>query len=261
MSDLLAFDDSGGTEEPIVFINGLFQTVASWTRVHESVARYSRVLRVDLRNQGASPDSDGPCSPDRHAADLVALLDHLGCSGAHLVGHSYGTRIALRTARALGERARSLVLVGASAPALRERYLMIFHSWRRAILAGDDTALADTIVPWVYGGHYVQQNPGLARFYSRHLVDGLRDGRALRNLEGLIASYEEPKPALEGGGGIACRTVVLNGAEDAVTPPSSLREWCRSFFNASLVVAPDTGHAVVAERADLVEEAILNTAL
>lgn len=257
----LIFDDSGGSEEPVVFINGLFQTITSWTTVKESLSRYSRVIRIDLVNQGGSRQSEGSYSPDAHAHDVVDLLNNIGCEGVHLLGHSYGTRIAIRAARLLGDRTRTLILVGASSPSLRERYLMIFRNWRRAILAGDSQAIIDAVVPWVYGGHYLQENEGLISFYANHLAEALKDGRALKNLEGLIASYEDFHPEQESGNGVRARTLILNGAEDAVTPPSCLKSWSKTFFNASIVLAPHTGHALVAERPDLVEEEILKIVL
>lgn len=261
MTIQLNFDDSGGTDEPIVLINGLFQTIASWTQLQSSLSRYARIIRIDLMNQGGSPSSDGPYTVDAHARDIVRLLTELGCHQAHVVGHSYGTRIAMRVARQLGSRAQSLVLVGASAPALHERYLMIFRNWAHAIRAGHGPDIINAVVPWVYGGHYLQANAGLVNFYAKHLVDNLKDGRTLKNLEGLIASYENFHAEDESGAGIRARTVILNGAEDAVTPPSCLAASGQSFFNARVVTVPKAGHALVAERPDLVEEEILKAAL
>src|SRR5690606_24436435 len=53
---------------------------------------------------------DGLFSIEQHAADLAAMLDTLGLSQAHVVGHSRGGRVALELALRHPGRVRSLVL-------------------------------------------------------------------------------------------------------------------------------------------------------
>ena len=75
-----------------------------------------RVIVPDLRGHGRSTCAPETIRLERFAADLVALLDHLGIERAHLVGHSGGAE----TLQVLGTRhlprARTLTLVGSERP-------------------------------------------------------------------------------------------------------------------------------------------------
>ncbi|MER5263002.1 alpha/beta hydrolase [Actinosynnema sp. NPDC002837] len=105
---------------PAVFLHG----VLSWGSDDDygfghqrPLAERRRLLLVDRRGFGASPDLDGPHRSDYEvdAEDAVALLD----GGAHLVGHSYGAVAAMLAAAAEPGLVRSLCLVqpGALRPA------------------------------------------------------------------------------------------------------------------------------------------------
>jgi len=56
------------------------------------------LIRYHQRRLDASAPSPIPVSFGEHAADAVALLDHLGVRRAHVVGHSTGAAIALQMA-------------------------------------------------------------------------------------------------------------------------------------------------------------------
>ena len=59
---------------------------------------------------------DAPATVEQAADFIVALLDALGIARAALVGHSWGSLIALQAAAQLGERAKHLALVGTAYP-------------------------------------------------------------------------------------------------------------------------------------------------
>ncbi|MEU4767095.1 alpha/beta hydrolase [Actinosynnema sp. NPDC023794] len=105
---------------PAVFLHG----VLSWGSDDDygfghqrPLTERRRLLLVDRRGFGASPDLDGPHRSDHEvdAEDTVALLD----GGAHLVGHSYGAVAAMLAAAARPDLVRSLCLIqpGALRPA------------------------------------------------------------------------------------------------------------------------------------------------
>ena len=80
----------------------------------EALSRQFCVVCPDLLGHG---QSDKPASPTfyeqaKQANALAALIDHLGCSRAHIVGYSSGAWLAVGLAKYLPERLASLVLGG-----------------------------------------------------------------------------------------------------------------------------------------------------
>ena len=74
-------------------------------------ARY-RMLRWDMRGQGASRPADPPFSCIRAAEDLAALLDHLGEDHVALVGQSIGGNVGQEFIFLYPERAAAALFLG-----------------------------------------------------------------------------------------------------------------------------------------------------
>lgn len=73
------------------------------------------VLAIDLPGHGRS-GGHAPESVQEAAQAVCALLDAVGAHKAALIGHSWGSLIALQAAAQLGARASRLVLVGSAYP-------------------------------------------------------------------------------------------------------------------------------------------------
>jgi 3-oxoadipate enol-lactonase len=99
-----------GAGPAVVFIHGFGLDQRMWDAQWAELAARFRVVRYDCRGFGASGPFD-PAVPYTHAADLVALLDHLRISEAALVGLSFGGQVALKAALFAPDRVRALVLL------------------------------------------------------------------------------------------------------------------------------------------------------
>lgn len=113
----IAFLDQG-EGDPIMLVHGFASNkevnwvLPSWVRTLADAGR--RVIALDNRGHGASSKLYDPAAyhMDMMAADVRALLDHLGLSRADVMGYSMGARIAAVLALADPERVRSVVLGG-----------------------------------------------------------------------------------------------------------------------------------------------------
>ena len=117
-----------GQGETVVLCHGGFGSWLHWVRNIEFLAEHYRVLGVDLPGLGDSAPPPLPHNPASVASPVVdGLLQLLPARGAcHLVGFSFGGLIAGHVAASLGDRARSLTLVGASGLGMpRERTELI----------------------------------------------------------------------------------------------------------------------------------------
>jgi lipase len=83
-----------------------------------SLAALDRVTVVapDLRGRGRSSGLAGRAGMDRHAEDLLAVLDHLGLEAPLLVGHSMGGFVAAAFVARHGARVAGTVLVDGGLP-------------------------------------------------------------------------------------------------------------------------------------------------
>lgn len=113
----LGFIDEG-QGDPIVLIHGFGSTHAvnwiapGWVKTLTE-AGY-RVVALDNRGHGQSTKSHEPAdyTPEKMAADVAALLDHLHIARAHVMGYSMGARIAAFLALGYPEHVASLVFGG-----------------------------------------------------------------------------------------------------------------------------------------------------
>jgi len=111
-----------GSGPPVVMLHGLGGTKASFIPTVAALAPSYRTIAMDLPGFG---DSTKPIGAAYHAPffarSVVALMDSLGLSEAHFIGHSMGGRVALEMGFRHGERTAGLVLMTPSMAWLRER--------------------------------------------------------------------------------------------------------------------------------------------
>lgn len=114
----VAFDDRGDPDGvPVLFLHGTPDTRLA-RHPDDSIAGDLgfRVLATDRPGLGGSDPHPGAV-PESVAADHVAVLDHLGIDGAHVVAWSAGSIHGLAQAGAHPDRVRSLTLVAPLVPA------------------------------------------------------------------------------------------------------------------------------------------------
>ncbi len=153
-----AFDAAKPT---VVFIHGVLNDHSVWILQSRYMANHGwNVLAIDLPGHCKS-DGDAPASVEEAATFIAALLDAAGVEKAALVGHSWGSLIALEAAAKLGNRITHLVLVGTAfpmkvSPALLESSLnqpmaalKMINVFSRSTLAAPPSALGPGT--WVYG--------------------------------------------------------------------------------------------------------------
>jgi pimeloyl-ACP methyl ester carboxylesterase len=100
----------------VVAIHGITSTSRAWLAVAEALGERVALVTPDLRGRGASAPVGPPFGIDRHAGDVLTLLDHRGLHRPVIAGHSLGAYVACRFAARHAERVASLVLVDGGLP-------------------------------------------------------------------------------------------------------------------------------------------------
>lgn len=98
-------------QEPLLLLHGLGDHALVWASLGESFAKDYHIVAPDMRGHGESSKPDRGYTFVEAIADLEALMDRLGWSAAHVVGHSWTGKLALIWARQHPERLRSMILV------------------------------------------------------------------------------------------------------------------------------------------------------
>jgi len=213
-----AFDAAKPT---LVFIHGVLNDHSVWILQSRYLAHHGfNVMAIDLPGHGRS-GGDAPASVEEAAQFIEALLDAAGVQQAALVGHSWGSLIALETAARLKERITHLGLVGTAfpmkvSPALIEaslnepmKALQMVNVFSRATLAAPPSALGPGT--WVYGAsmalgrRVLASNPKVNLFHR-----------------GFVAcdSYTNGLAAIAA---ITCPVLFLLGESDQMTPPRAAK--------------------------------------
>lgn len=109
--DDIYYETIGAPGAPVVVLgHGAGGNHAIWFQQVPVLVRDYRVVTWDQRGFGSSTNRHGLANPRTAAADLLAILDHLGIERAHVVGQSMGGWAAMGLTIDHGDRVRSLVL-------------------------------------------------------------------------------------------------------------------------------------------------------
>jgi len=103
--------ESHGSGEPLVLIPSTAFSGEVWkTYQVPGLSKSMNLIIHDPRGTGRSTANQQVYTINQMANDVVALLDHLKISSAHLLGHSMGGRIALEMALNFPGRVKSLIM-------------------------------------------------------------------------------------------------------------------------------------------------------
>lgn len=106
----------GKGPQVVVAAHGITGNHRSWQAVARALDDEVTLVAPDLRGRGRSSHLPGPYGMRAHAADLVAVLDHLGLERAVLAGHSMGAYVAAVAATTDPARWASVILVDGGIP-------------------------------------------------------------------------------------------------------------------------------------------------
>ena len=201
----------------VVMIHGVLHDHSVWGLQSRYLAHHGwNVLAVDLPGHCRS-EGEPPSSVEEGAEFVGALLDAARLERAALIGHSWGSLIALEAAARMGARASHAVLVGTafpmkvSQPLLEaslhepEKAIRMVDAWSRSTLAPPPSALGPGT--WVSGmgvalnRRVLRSNPRVNLYHRGFLACD-------RYANGLQAVSQ-----------VACPLLFVLGEQDQMTPP------------------------------------------
>ncbi len=243
-----AFDASQPTA---VFIHGVLHDHSVWILQTRYLAHHGwNVLAVDLPGHCRS-EGEAPSSVEEAAGFVAGLLDAAGVQRAALIGHSWGSLIALEAASRLKERVSHLVLVGTAFPmkvsqalldsSLNEpmKALTLVNVFSRSTLAPPPSALG--VGTWVYGASMALGRRVLA---SNPKVNVFHRGFKACD------SYANGETAIRQ---ISCPVLFVLGSQDQMTQPRAAQSLIAAARDSGKTVQIATlavGHHQMSEAPD-----------
>lgn len=209
-------DGAAAQAVPVVLVHGYGGDKNSWLFVQEPLAADRTVYALDLPGHGESSKDVGDGSAGALADTVVAFLDAVGVSRAHLVGHSLGGAVALLVAGRAADRVASLTLL---APAgvggdINAGYLRGFAS------AGTRRDLKPHLLHLFADGALVQRQmiDDLLAYKRKDGVAAALTGLAEQLLDGQDVRSEVMEQVAAARRAYPGPTVVVWGEADAVVP-------------------------------------------
>jgi pimeloyl-ACP methyl ester carboxylesterase len=233
----------------VVFIHGVLNDHSVWILQTRYFAHHGwNVLAVDLPGHCKS-EGEPPKSVEEAADFVLALLDAAKVPKAALVGHSFGSLIALEAAARAPERITHVALVGIAypmkvSPALLEnaqhhpmKAIEMVNVYSHSMMAPPPSSLGPGT--WLHGGsralmrRVLASNPRVNVFHRGFLA---------------CDSYAGGEAAIEK---LHCPVLFLLGRSDAMTPPKAAQVLQQRARNARTVTV-HAGHQMMSEAPDAV---------
>jgi pimeloyl-ACP methyl ester carboxylesterase len=184
------------------------------------------------------------------AADLEALLAHLGVEGVHVIGLSLGGCVALALALTAPARVRSLVLINT--------FAQLRPAGMRGRLRGLGRVLLALGAPMATVAAYVAREA-----FPRPEHTALRAAATARLAANPRRHYLASLAMLvrfdvrESLCDIRCPTLVVAGERDATVPLAAKQLLARAIPGARLAVVADSGHVTPFDQADTLNRLLL----
>ena len=260
------FEHRGARANPrVLLIHGLGCQLVQWpdSLIDGVVDAGYCAVTFDNRDAGLSGGPDQPAPPletllaarddpsaltpvytlSDMAGDVVALLDHLGQGGAHVIGLSMGGMISQRLAIEHPERVYSLISIMSSTgnPDLPGPTDAAVGAMISTIGSGDKEAvIAQSIqAAKVFGGpHYDSETLGIGRFARMAVQRAHRPEGVTRQLAAILTA-EDRRAALAG---VDVPTLVIHGNADPLVPVEGGRDTADTIPGARYLEIDKLGH-------------------
>jgi pimeloyl-ACP methyl ester carboxylesterase len=224
-----------GQGPAVLLLHGWGASSELWRTVAGHLADRFSTLAPDFPGFGRTAQPPAAWSVEDYAVWTLALLDRRGLDRVHVVGHSFGGRVAIKMASRWPERVERLVLTASAG--IRPARSPMYHARVAAFKATRRLAGAPVV-------------PAAARRWAaaRVAASGSEDYRSATGT--LVPTFvrvvnEDLRPDLRR---IASPTLLVWGDRDDSTPLRDAREMERLVADAGLVVFPGAGHYAFLEQ-------------
>jgi len=254
----LAYVDRGAGQ-PVLLIHGFPLDHTMWDAQIDALVEHARVIAPDLRGFGQSPlgsaDSERGISMERYAGDLAELLDAITPTIQEpivLVGFSMGGYIAWQFVRKFPERLRALVQCDTRAAADSDEARAGRLKMAEKVAEWGSARIAEMMGPKLIAPRSFETKPEVVAAVRAVVERTSPAGIAAAQL-GMAARPD----MIDFLPQIKVPTLVVVGAEDAISPPIEMQSIAEKISNAKFVIIPESGHMTTMENPHAVTQTLV----
>jgi 3-oxoadipate enol-lactonase len=228
-----------GMGSTLILLHGLSDDLNLWTPLLPELSKGYRTIALDIRGHGHSSKPDSSYTIRQFSDDLLAFMDKMTISDAHLIGLSMGAAIAQQFAMDHPERVGALVLLSCFQRAeggFRTRLLEL----RSALIKGGVPAFFDEAVKFVVTPEFQTANEVAIAESKKYCVE-VNSASALINAIGACIAFDIHEKVSQ----VSAPSLVLCGKEDAFTSNELAWKVYHAIKGAKWLIMPGVGHNLV----------------
>lgn len=262
---------AAGDGPPVYLLHGYPQTHYAWRKQVPVLAEQYTVVTPDLRGYGLSDKPATGYDKRTMAADIVALMDHLGHDRIVLVGHDRGARVGTRFAKDHPDRIDRLVvmdniptrvvadtydLAKARAGYWFFTFLTVPDLPETLITGREREWLTHFYTSWAYDPSFLSADE-LEVYVQAYQAPGAVRGSCEDYRAGAVDVAQDREDADQL---ISCPVLAMWGQDFAAVGKAYdvAQVWRGMASDLRTVALPDCGHLCPEERPDLVNAALLD---
>jgi 3-oxoadipate enol-lactonase len=248
----IAYTDTG-IGRPVVLIHGYPFNRSLWTEQIMVLSTSYRVIAPDLRGFGDSDAAPGPATMNLLAQDVAQLMDHLEIPQAAIGGLSMGGYVALAFYKQFPSRVRAFILADTRAQADTEESKQTRAQQAEKALSEGMAGIADGMLPKLLTPDTVSKRPEVVKHVRDMMLKTKPEGAAAA-LHGMAERDDQTELLAK----ITAPTLIMVGAEDAITPVADSEKMHRAIAGSRLVVIENAGHVSNLERTEQFNDGLLS---
>lgn len=240
------FPATQDTSRPVVLLGSIASSTAMWAPVADELAGDHRVIAIDHRGHGRSPDIAEPASMETLAADVLETLDAAGIDSFSVVGLSLGGAIAQYLAATSPRVERAAFLCTASYFGGPDKWLPRVELTSREGLA----PMAESVVGLWLTDTFRRSHPATTAACLDMVLATRGSGYA--SCAHALAGWEFTERLTD----ITCPVLTLAGADDASTPPDTVHAIAERVAGPATTVTVPGAHVPTLESPAAVTKAL-----
>jgi aminoacrylate hydrolase len=226
--------------EVVLLSAGLGGLGGYWRPQLKTLAATYRVIIYDHRGTGDSARSlPEPYGSGELALDMARILDGLGLSAAHIVGHAAGGIAGLALTLARPDLVTSLAVINGWAIADRH-FKRCFDIRMDIYRAGGPLAYLRAQPLFLFPADWISAHLDELDEQAAHHAPGFQSEATLMARIGALRDFDITQDLAK----ITCPVLVVGTEDDMLVPVHSSRSLAAGLPKATLVVMPRGGHAV-----------------